>query len=312
MENEQTEPASKAGTSKTSVALDAPKNGSFSTEIDREPVEVNLHTLLEAGAHFGHQARRWNPKMLPYIYGVRNGVHILNLDITLERWARAEKMIEDLGNRGGSLLLVGTKPQARDVVRAAAARSGAHCVTQRWLGGTLSNFQTIKRSIARMRKMEDLIEQSLNPDSKVKINKKERLSISRDLEKLQNNLGGIRDMKGTPQAIFVVDVNKESIAVAEARNLHIPVFGLVDTNVDPSLVDYPIPSNDDAHRTIRLFVDAVADAFARGRESYQSRSPKNASGQGKTEGGVSKSKDKDKESPEAAERSPESASIAAP
>ena len=238
---------------------------------DYSPVPVNLQNLLDAGAHFGHQIRRWNPKMMPYIFGERNGVHIINLDLTLDYWARAIKFIEDLANRGGNILFVGTKLQARDIVKEAAQRAGAYSVTQRWLGGTLSNFETIKRSISRMKKLEELLKEAQNEDSKIKLNKKERLSISRDLTKLEANLGGIRDMKRLPDALFIVDIAKESIAVAEARNLQIPVVALVDTNVNPTLVDFPIPSNDDAARTLRLFVDGVADAFAEGRASFLAR-----------------------------------------
>lgn len=238
-----------------------------------EPVPVSLKTLLHAGAHYGHQASRWNPKMMPYIYGVRNDVHILNLDVTLELWQKAAKRLEDIANRGGMVLFVGTKMQGRDLVKQAADRCGAFHITQRWLGGTLSNFETVKRSINRMKKLEELLGQANDEESKVKISKKERLNISRQLQRLEDNLGGIRNMRHLPDALFVIDINRESIAVAEARKLHIPVIALVDTNVDPTLIDYPIPSNDDATKTIRLFVNAAADAVDRGRKAFLARGP---------------------------------------
>lgn len=247
-------------------------NGTY--EAPNYPVQVNIKTMLDAGAHFGHQTHRWNPKMLPYIYTAKNGVYIINLDTTQKLWERARKYIVDTVSRGGSVLFVGTKPAARDVVRNEAARGGALYVTTRWLGGTLSNFQTIKASIERMRKLEDLLKEAENPEGKVKLHKKEKVSISKQLGKLDASLGGIRQMKRVPDLIFVVDIIKEAIAVAEARRLRIPVVALVDTNVDPSLVDFPIPSNDDAARTIKLFVAAVADAVIEGRAEYEARRAK--------------------------------------
>ncbi|MCB0331974.1 MAG: 30S ribosomal protein S2 [Bdellovibrionales bacterium] len=238
-----------------------------------EPVEITLQTLLDAGAHYGHQASRWNPKMMPYIYGERNDVHILNLDMTLNLWRKAAKVLEDIANRGGMVLFVGTKLQGRDLVKQAAERCGAFSITQRWLGGTLSNFETVKRSINRMKKLEELLLQANDGESKVKINKKEKLNISRQLQRLEDNLGGIRNMRHLPDALFVIDINRESIAVSEARKLHIPVIALVDTNVDPTVIDYPIPSNDDATKTIRLFVNAAADAVQRGRQAFLARGP---------------------------------------
>ncbi|MCB0321374.1 MAG: 30S ribosomal protein S2 [Bdellovibrionales bacterium] len=227
--------------------------------------------MLHAGAHFGHQAHRWNPRMLPYIYGEKNGIHILNLDVTLEMWKKAEKFLEDRANQGGNVLFVGTKSQARDIVSEAATACGGFSITQRWLGGTLSNFETIKRSINRMKKLEELLLKAEEKDSTVKLNKKERLGLRRELEKLEANLGGIRHMKHVPDVLFVVDVRREAIAVREARKLHIPVVAIVDTNVDPSQIDFPIPSNDDATKAIRLFVENVAAAVSRGRSAYISR-----------------------------------------
>jgi small subunit ribosomal protein S2 len=239
---------------------------------------VTIKNLIDAGAHYGHQTQRWNPKMLPNIYGARNGVHIINLDITMKRWEIARKYIVDRVSLGGTVLFVGTKQQAKDIVREEAARAGAFFVSSRWLGGCLSNFQTIKNSIDRMRKLENLLAEAAAENSKVKINKKERLDISRQVEKLEANLGGIRNMKKVPDVIFIIDVVKESIAIAEANRLHIPVVALVDTNADPATVAFPIPSNDDATRTIRLFCSAVADAIIEGRALQAARTP--AGGQG--------------------------------
>jgi small subunit ribosomal protein S2 len=251
----------------------APQDRS-SSAFDSTPINVTIKSLLDAGAHFGHQTQRWNPKMLPYIYTERNGIHIINLDITLKLWQRARKYIVDTLSRGGNVLVVATKQQAREIVETEGKRSGAFYVTSRWLGGTLTNFETIKNSIDRMRKMEDYLAKADAEGSEVKLKKKEKLMIARQLEKLEANLGGIRNMKRRPDLLFVVDINKEAIAVAEARRLHIPVVALVDTNVDPETVQFPIPSNDDAARTIQLYLSAVADAVIEGRQAYESRRPK--------------------------------------
>ena len=244
---------------------------------------VNVKTLLDAGAHFGHQTERWNPKMMPYIYTQRNGVHIIDLDLTLRAWERARKFIADKVAIGGSLLFVGTKLQGREIVIAEAARCGAFHITTRWLGGTLTNFQTIKNSIDRMRKLEELLVKANDEKSDVKLNKKERLTIARDLAKLEANLGGIRSMRRVPDVLFVMDINKEAIAVSEARRLHIPVVALVDTNTDPSVVDFAIPSNDDSARTLKLFASAVADAVLDGREAFEARSTRSETSSGPTE-----------------------------
>jgi small subunit ribosomal protein S2 len=237
-------------------------------------VQVNVKSLMDAGAHFGHQTERWNPRMMPYIYGERNNVHIINLDLTLKCWDKARKFIVDRVSRGGEILFVGTKQQAREIVAEEARRCGAFFVNTRWLGGTLSNFQTIKNSIDRMRKMETLLAQAEDENSDVKLNKKEKLNISRQVGKLEANLGGIRGMKRQPDLIFVIDVNKEWISVAEARRLHIPVVAIIDTNVDPKPVDFPIPSNDDATRAIKLIAAAVADAVLEGKQAYDAMGSK--------------------------------------
>lgn len=220
------------------------------------------------------------PKDAPDIYGARNGVHIINLDITMRKWEIARKYIVDRVSLGGNVLFVGTKQQAKDIVKEEASRCGAFYVSSRWLGGCLSNFQTIKNSIERMRKLEGLLADAAVEGSKVKLTKKERLDISRQVEKLEANLGGIRNMKKTPDIIFVIDVVKESIAIAEANRLHIPVVALVDTNADPAAVDFPIPSNDDAARTIRLFCSGVADAINEGRAVQAARSTQGGHGGG--------------------------------
>ena len=239
---------------------------------------ITIRNLMDAGAHYGHQTQRWNPKMLPYIFGARNGVHIINLDLTMKKWEIARKYMLDRVALGGNILFVGTKPQAKDIVKEEAIRCGAFYIASRWLGGCLSNFQTMKNSIERMRKLENLLAEASADGSKVRLTKKERLDISRQVEKLEANLGGIRNMKKVPDVIFIVDVVKEEIAIAEANRLHIPVVALVDTNADPNSVAFPIPSNDDATRTVKLLVSAVADAVLEGRAIYQARVP--GAGQG--------------------------------
>jgi len=250
------------------------KNTAAATPAAIEPgTPVNIRTLMDAGAHYGHQTQRWNPKMLPYIYGARNGVHIINLDLTLKKWEVARKYIVDRVAVGGNVLFVATKQQAKEIVKEEASRCGAFYIASRWLGGCLSNFQTIKNSIERMRKMENLLAESAQEGSKIRITKKERLDISRQVDKLEANLGGIRNMKKVPDVIFLVDVVKEQIAIAEAKRLHIPVVALVDTNADPGAVNFPIPSNDDAARALKLFLSAAADAVIEGRAIFKARVP---------------------------------------
>ena len=231
--------------------------------------QVTVQTLLEAGAHFGHQTHRWNPKMLPFIFGERNGIHIINLDASVSFWDRARKMLLDVTRKGGTALIVGTKQQIRDIVREEAVRSGAFYVTDRWLGGTLSNFSTIRAAIERMKKIEDLLAQAEQENSKVRLVKKERVTLKKELDKLQASLGGIRDMRRLPDVVFVTDVVKEEIAVAECQRLQIPVIGLVDTNADPEVVNMPIPCNDDAPKVQRLVLSAVADTIIEGRRAYE-------------------------------------------
>lgn len=235
------------------------------------PVEVSIKSLLDAGAHFGHKAERWNPKMAPFIFGQRNNIHIINLDLTLSYWERAKKYVTDISSRGGTFLFVGTKEQSKRPIREAAVRAGTSYITNRWLGGCLSNFQTIKKSTGRMEKIEEFLNAANQPDSQLKIAKKEKLSMARELEKLNSNLAGIRDMKRLPDVVFVIDVNKDAIAIAEAKKLHIPVVALLDTNCDPNVVDFPIPSNDDSAGSIALFANAMADAIIEGRAQFEAR-----------------------------------------
>jgi small subunit ribosomal protein S2 len=222
-------------------------------------VEVTMKELLEAGVHFGHQTRRWNPKMKRYIFGKRNGIYIIDLQKTLRLFRDAAQYVEQLGREGRRILFVGTKRQAQDAVMEEAKRCGQFWVSHRWLGGTLTNFVTIRTSIERLNEVES----KLN-DENSGMTKKERLRFEREREKMSRNLEGVRDMEQLPDAIFIVDPKREDIAVAEANKLGIPVIAIVDTNCDPELVDYIIPGNDDAIRTIRLFSAKIADAYIEG------------------------------------------------
>lgn len=256
-----------------------PKNpSSMRTDLTpREPVEINLRTLLQAGVHFGHQTARWNPAMSEYIYGSRNGIHIVNLPKTMESWQEARKAIVEIASRGGSVLFVGTKKQAQDPIVEEARRCGSFYVAKRWLGGMITNFQTIRKSISRLNKLEEILaeeDKNLQDGMGSKFTKKERLMMSREREKLEFSLGGIRDMYSAPQLMFIIDIKREDIAVKEAQRLDIPVIALVDTNCDPSQVTHPIPSNDDGTRAIRLFASAVCDAVLEGKKIYAQRGAK--------------------------------------
>lgn len=222
-------------------------------------VEVTMKELLEAGVHFGHQTRRWNPRMKPYIFGKRNGIYIIDLQKTLKLFSEAVGLVHELGSEGKNILFVGTKRQAAEVVAEEARRCGGFFMTHRWLGGTLTNFVTIRDSIERLKEIEARLE-----DEDSATTKKERLRMQREHEKMSRNLEGIREMQALPDAMFVVDPKKEAIAVAEANKLGIPVIAIVDTNCDPELIDYVIPGNDDAIRAIRLFTSRIADAYLAG------------------------------------------------
>jgi small subunit ribosomal protein S2 len=217
--------------------------------------------LLEAGVHFGHQTKRWNPKMKPFIFGERNGIYILDLAKTAKAFHDAEQFVSQIASEGKTILFVGTKRQAQDAVAEEAQRCGMFFVNQRWLGGLLTNFMTIQRSLARLRELE-----AMATDGRYDtLSKKEIAQIEKEKKKLQKNLDGIRGMSRLPDAVFVVDTRKEKIAVDEARKLKIPVIGIVDTNCDPDEVDYVIPGNDDALRAIRLFTSKMAEAVLHGR-----------------------------------------------
>ncbi|HNR33324.1 MAG TPA: 30S ribosomal protein S2, partial [Candidatus Hydrogenedentes bacterium] len=222
---------------------------------------VTMRQLLEAGIHFGHQTRRWHPKMARFIFGERNGIYIIDLQKTMRQLVRAYTLVRDTVAQGGVVLFVGTKRQAQETIKREALRCGMYYVNNRWLGGTLTNWQTIKSSIAKLNRIQELEDQG-------KINlytKKEAAKMRKEREKLEKNLSGVREMPHRPNILFVIDVKNEDIAVAEARRLRIPCIGIVDTNCDPDVVDVPIPGNDDALRAINLFCSIVADAVIEGR-----------------------------------------------
>ncbi|TFH19633.1 MAG: 30S ribosomal protein S2, partial [Myxococcales bacterium] len=228
--------------------------------------QVTMKQLLEAGVHFGHQTSRWNPKMRRYIFGARNGIHIIDLQQTVAMFRTACDFVRQIAAGGGAVLFVGTKKQAQDPIRREAERCGGMYVNTRWLGGTLTNFQTIKQSIERLKRLE---EQLADAESAALLKKKERLMIQREVDKLRINLDGIRDMKKLPDVMFVIDPDREDIAVKEANRLGIPVVAVVDTNCDPDRINYCIPGNDDAIRAIRLFCAAVADAVGEGCQELE-------------------------------------------
>jgi len=227
--------------------------------------QYTMKQLLEAGVHFGHQTRRWNPKMAPYIFGQRNGIHIVDLQKTLRMANEAYSFMKELANAGGRVLFVGTKRQAHDAIKEEAERSEQYYVNHRWLGGMLTNFQTVQQSV---RKMKDLIRQKEEGVFEL-LTKKEVLQKQRELDKLERSLGGIKEMVSLPDCLFVMDVRKEELAVKEAKKLGIPVVAVVDTNCNPSDIDYIIPGNDDAIRAVRLFCSKTADAILEGAEAWK-------------------------------------------
>lgn len=224
---------------------------------------VTMREMLEAGVHFGHQTRYWNPKMAPYIFGARNKIHIVNLEQTLPLYNDAMNFIGSLAAKKGNILFVGTKRQARDIVREQAERCGMPYVNHRWLGGMLTNYRTVRQSIKRLKDLESMEQDG----SFERLSKKEALMRRREMEKLQRSLGGIKDMPGIPDALFIIDVGHEKIAVSEAKTLGIPVIGVVDTNNSTDGVDYVIPGNDDAIRSITLYATGAADAVLTGKSS---------------------------------------------
>ncbi|HEX2439930.1 MAG TPA: 30S ribosomal protein S2 [Methylomirabilota bacterium] len=222
---------------------------------------LTMKELLEAGVHFGHQTKRWNPKMQKYIFGERNGIYIIDLQKTLKKFREAYAFVRDLAAGGGTMLFIGTKKQAQETVFEEAGRCNMFYVNQRWLGGTLTNFTTIRKSIGRLKKLEEMKETGEFD----RVSKKEALQLDREREKLEKALIGIKVMDSLPSAVFIIDPRKENIAVAEAQRLGIPIVAIVDTNCDPSGIDYPIPGNDDAIRAVRLITSRMADAILEGR-----------------------------------------------
>ena len=229
-------------------------------------VSITMKELLEAGVHFGHQTKRWNPKMKKYIFGKRNGIYIIDLQKTLKLFKEASAFITDLSQGGKRILFVGTKRQAQDAILEEANRCGMFYVNNRWLGGTLTNFTTVRKSIERLKELESVLN-----DAEKEMSKKERAAMEHEREKLQKNLIGIREMDGLPDALFVIDPKKEYIAVKEAKKLSIPVVAIVDTNCDPEDIDYVIPGNDDAIRAIRLFTQKIADSVLEGYNVAEER-----------------------------------------
>jgi len=226
--------------------------------------QFTMKQLLEAGVHFGHQTRRWNPKMAPYIFGSRNGIHIIDLQKTLRLANEAYAFMTELAAAGGKVLFVGTKRQARDAIKEEALRAGQFYVNHRWLGGTLTNFATVQQSVRKMKDLQRKKEEGVFE----LLTKKEALHLQRELDKLERSLGGIKDMITLPDCLFVIDVRKEELAVKEAKKLGIPVVAVVDSNCDPSDIDYVIPGNDDAIRAVRLFCSKIADALLEGSETW--------------------------------------------
>jgi small subunit ribosomal protein S2 len=222
-------------------------------------MSVTMRQMLEAGVHFGHQTRYWNPKMAPFIFGHRNKIHIINLEKTLPMFGEAAKFARQLASNRGSILFVGTKRQARDIMAEEAARCGMPYISHRWLGGMLTNFKTVKQSVKRMKDMEAQLAEA------GALTKKEALRVQREYDKLVQSLGGIKDMERLPDALFVVDVGYQKIAITEANKLGIPVIGVVDSNNTPAGVDYVIPGNDDSNRAIRLYARGMADAILEGK-----------------------------------------------
>ncbi len=241
--------------------------------------QITMKDMLDAGVHFGHQTQRWNPKMKPYVYTDRGGIHIIDLQKSVISAKNAAEYVTKIAEDGGRLIFVGTKKQAVEPIREAAQKCGQYFVTKRWLGGMLTNFQTIKSSIDRLKKIDQMREKG-ELDF---FSKKERARMEKEYTRLNDYLDGIRDMKEAPTCMFVVDLNKEHIAVAEAKRMGIAVVGIADTNVDPEAIDYPIPGNDDAIRSIKLFANLIADAFIEGNKKWQEnvRAMGNKAGEGR-------------------------------
>ncbi|UNU73780.1 30S ribosomal protein S2 [Moraxella nasovis] len=239
---------------------------------EKNPTQISMRDLLEAGAHFGHQTRFWNPKMNQYIFGARNKIHIINLEHTVKQFNEALTFANQQAANRNKILFVGTKRAASQAIREQATRAGMPYIDHRWLGGTLTNWKTIRQSITRLKDLEKQAEDG----TFAKLTKREALERTRDMEKLERGLGGIKDMNGLPDAIFVIDVDHEAIAIKEAKNLGIPVIGVVDTNSNPDNVDYVIAANDDAIRAVTLYATAMADAIIAGKEYAKTQGGANA------------------------------------
>ena len=247
-------------------------------DMPRMPGELPLpiKSLLDAGVHFGHQTKRWNPKMRPFIYGSRNGVHIIDLDQTARLFQRAYNFIVETTGRGGHLLFIGTKRQAQEIIQEEATRSGSFFVVNRWLGGTLTNFRTIKQGLDRMRQLERMKEDG----TYLQLPKKEVSRLEKERERFEKYVGGLKNMGALPAAVFIIDPAMETIAVSEAKKLQIPIIAITDTNCDPDLVDYVIPGNDDAIRSIKLITQRIADAVVEGMQRRKEHAPRDEHGGG--------------------------------
>ena len=241
-------------------------------------MSVTMREMLEAGVHFGHQTRFWNPKMAPYIFGHRNKIHIINLEKSLPLFQEAQKFAKQLAANRGTILMVGTKRQAREILATEAQRAGVPFVDQRWLGGMLTNFKTVKTSIKRLKDMKAQLETGLD-----NLSKKEQLTFSREIAKLEKDIGGIQDMAALPDAIFIIDVGFHKIAVAEAKKLGIPLIGVVDTNHSPEGIDYVIPGNDDSAKAVALYARGIADAILEGRANAVTEVAKAVAAEGSDE-----------------------------
>ena len=242
-------------------------------------INVSVKDLLESGVHFGHQTRRWNPKMKRFIFGARNGVHVIDLNQTQSQLEAACGFLSKIASKGGNILFVGTKKQAQEAIKEAADITGQAYVTERWLGGTLTNLKTIRRSIARLDKIE-----KMDADGSIaQYVKKEQGALRREAEKMRKNMGGIRNLTEIPDAMFVVDLKREHNAIAEARRLRIPLVAMVDTNCDPDLVDFPIPANDDSIRSIRVILGAIVQSVGEARAAYTARYAKKSGGEAAAE-----------------------------
>ena len=236
-----------------------------------------LRSLLDAGVHFGHQTKRWNPKMRPFIYGARNGIHIIDLDQTARLFQRAFNFVTEVVGRGGNILMVGTKRQAQEICQEEATRSGAYYVINRWLGGTLTNFRTIKQGLDRMRQLERMKEDG----TYLQLPKKEVSRLEKERERFEKYVGGLKNMGSLPAAVFIIDPAMETIAVSEAKKLSIPIIAITDTNCDPDLVDYVIPGNDDAIRSIKLITQRIADAVIEGTQRRKDHGERDQGGEGR-------------------------------